>query len=144
MKNWKKCKRLTRLIHKHDLNTPSDYKEWVKEWCIVSGYYGKPRYQLLKEWKDLSEGEVIEKLDMALSRYAKNKELSKMMKDLIDGGWYDSIEEAVNKVCEETSEVKPQLQSITAFTKFMSNLPSYAPPSAEEFHRIFMGRAIND
>lgn len=148
MKNWKKIKRLTRLIHKHGLDRHSDYKEWVKEWCIVSGYYAKSRYQLLKEWRDLSEGEFIEKLDMALSRHSRNKEMSKMMKDLIDGGWYDAIEEAVDKVREETSKFKPlppHLRSVESFTEFMSNLPQYVPPSeeewnegmkrAEEFHR---------
>lgn len=150
--NWKKRKRLTRLIHKHELDRHSDYKEWLKEWCIVSGYYGKSRYQLLKEWKDLSNGEYIEKLDMALSRHAKNKDMAKMMKDLIDSGWYDAIEEAVDKVREETSKVKPpppHLRSIEAFTEFMSNLPQYVPPSEEEwdegmkraeaFHRALNG-----
>lgn len=154
--NWKKRKRITRLIHKHKLDRHSDYKEWVKEWCIVSGYYRKSRYQILKEWKDLSEGEFIEKLDVALSRHAKNKELSKMMKDLIDGGWYDAIEEAVDKVREETSKVEPlpqHLRSIEAFTEFMGNLPPYVPPSkeewnegmkrAEEFHRA-LNQALNE
>ena len=155
MKNWRKRKRLTRLIHKHELDRYSDYKEWVKEWCIVSGYYGKPRYQLLKEWKDLSNDELVEKLETALSRHAKNKEMSAMMKDLINGGWYDAIEKAVDKVREETAKVKPlpqHLRSIEAFTEFMSNLPPYIPPSkkewdedmkrAEEFHRV-LNQAIN-
>ena len=91
MRNWRNRKRLTILIHKHELHKHSDYKEWVKEWCIVSGYYGKSRYQLLKEWKDVSDGDVVEKIDIALSIYARNKEMSRMMKDLIDGGWYDAI-----------------------------------------------------
>ena len=136
--NWKKRKRLARLIHKHKLDRHSDYKEWIKEWCIVSGYYGKSRYQFRKEWRDLSEGEVIEKIDMALSRHAKNKEMSKMMKDLIDGGLYDAIEKAVDTVREETAEVKPllpHLRSIDEFTEFMSNLPSYVPPSEEEWDK---------
>lgn len=155
MKNWRKRKRITRLIHKHELDRHSDYKEWVKEWCIVSSYYGKSRYQLLKEWKDLSEGEVIEKLDIPLSRYSKTREMSKMMKDLIDGGWYDAIKEAVDEVREETSKFKPlpqHLRSVGEFTEFMSNLPPCVPPSkkewdegmkrAEEFHRA-LNQAIN-
>ena len=155
MKNWRKRKRLTRLIHKHELDRHSDYKEWVKEWCIVSGYYGKPSYQLLKEWKDLSKDEFVEKLETALSRHAKNKEMSAMMQDLVDGGWYGAIEEAVGKVLEETSKFKPlppHLRSIEAFTEFISNLPHYVPPSkeewdkdmkqAEEFHRI-LNQSLN-
>jgi hypothetical protein len=150
--NWKKRKRLTRLIHKHELDGHSDYKEWVKECCIVSGYYGKPRYQLLKEWKDLNDDEFIEKLAAALKKYDKNKNMSKMMKELIDGGWFDAIEETVDKVREETAKVKPlppHLRSIGEFTNFMSNLPPYVQPSeeewnegmkrAEEFHRALNG-----
>ena len=141
--NWKKRKRLTRLIHKHELDRHSDYKEWVKEWCIVSGYYGKSSYQLLKEWKDLSKEEFIEKLEKAL-----NHHISANCTDT-DFDISNAIEEAVDKVREETSKFKPlppELRSIEAFTEFMSNLPSYVPPSkeewdkgmkqAEEFHRI--------
>lgn len=145
MRNWRKRKRLTQLIHKHDLHKHSDYKEWVKEWCIVSGYYGKSRCQLQNEWKDLNEDELIEKLEMALIRHTKNKDMYKTIKDL--------IEEAVDKVREQTARFKPfppHLRSIKAFTEFMSNLPPYVQPSeeewnegmkrAEEFHRALNGR----
>lgn len=79
-----------------------------------------------------------------------------MMKDLIDGGLYGAIAEAVDKVREETTNVKPlpsHLRSIEAFTEFMSNLPPYVPPSeeawndgmkrAEAFHRALNGEDLH-
>lgn len=161
--NWKKRKRLTRLIHKHELDKHSDYKEWVKEWCIVSGYYEKSRYQLLKEWKGISDDEYIEKVSAAINHYILAKlrmmtimgefdptdeELDNFTDD--DFNLFDEIYEAVDKVREETAKVKPlplHLRSIEEFTEFMSNLPPYVPPSEEEwnegmkraeaFHRAF-------
>lgn len=55
--NWKKRKRLTRLIHKYGLKFHHEYNVMVKEWCVVSAYYGKSRFQLLNEWKQLPHDE---------------------------------------------------------------------------------------
>lgn len=66
--NWKKRKRLTRLIHKYGLKFHREYNEIVKEWCIVSAYYGKTRFQLLNEWKDLPRDEWEEKIMVAFRK----------------------------------------------------------------------------
>lgn len=65
--NWKKRKRLTRLIHKYGLKFHHEYNVMVKEWCVVSAYYGKSRFQLLNEWKQLPHDEWEAKIMVAFN-----------------------------------------------------------------------------
>ena len=93
--NWKKRKRLTRLMHKHHTSSHAKYKHYVYEWCVVSACYGRPRYQLIKEWRDMSEDDQERLIAIAFRKYY-------LKKNDMDGVF---MMDAIIKYCSHTNDL---------------------------------------